>query len=105
MRRLPLEVNKSFCFQSRIQGGGGSISVWVAMTAKGVGPLVFYDGRMNSRSYINIIKPVLLPYIKNNFKDYDKYYFAQDNTPCHNSRFTINWFNKDKVNILKWPAT
>ena len=105
VRRFPSEANKPFCFQPRIQGGGGSISVWGAMTAKGVGPLVFYDGRINSRSYINIIKPVLLPYIKNNFKDYDKYYFVQDNASCHNSRFTMNWFNKHKVNILKWPAT
>ena len=55
VRRFPSEANKPFCFQPRIQ----EISVWGAMTAKGVGPLVFYDGRINSRSYINIIKPVL----------------------------------------------
>ena len=97
--------NKPFCFQPRIQGGGSSISAWGAMTAKGVDPLVFYDGRMYSRSYISIIKPVLLSYIKNNFKAYDKYCFVQDNPPCHNSRFTVNWFNKHTVNILKWPAT
>ena len=33
------------------------------MTAKGVGPLVFYDGRLNEQNYINLIEPELLPYI------------------------------------------
>jgi hypothetical protein len=44
------------------------------MTAKGVGPLVFYDGRMNGQTYINIIKSQLLPYIKQNFKENDTWY-------------------------------
>jgi len=75
------------------------------MTAKGVGPLVFYDGRMNGQTYINIIKSQLLPYIKQNFKENDTWYYVQDNTPCRKSAFTINWFKKIEINILDWPAT
>ena len=41
VRRLPSESDKPFCFRPRVQGDGGSVSVWRAMTAKGVGPLVF----------------------------------------------------------------
>ena len=35
----------------------------LAMTAKGVGPLVFYDGRLNGQNYINLIELELLPCI------------------------------------------
>lgn len=63
VRRLSSEANEPFNFKPRIQGGGGSISVWGVMTYKGVGPLIFYDGRLNGQNYINIIKPQLLPYI------------------------------------------
>ena len=37
------------------------------LIAKAVGPLVFYDGRMNGRNYIDVIKHELVPYIKKNF--------------------------------------
>ncbi|CAF4303594.1 unnamed protein product, partial [Rotaria socialis] len=49
-------------FQPRIQGGGGSVSVWEIMAAEGVGPLVFYDGHMNGQHYISVIESLLLPY-------------------------------------------
>ena len=104
VRRLPLESDAPFNFKPRVQGGGGSISVWGAMTAKGVGPLVFYDGRLNGQNYINLIEPELLPYIKKNFDRSDSYYFVQDNAPCHKSVFSMNWFNKNKINVLDWPA-
>ena len=38
------------------------------MTAKGVGPLVFYDERLDGSTYICIIKNYLLSYIKISFK-------------------------------------
>ena len=104
VRRLPSESDAPFNFKPRVQGGGGSISVWGAMTAKGVGPLVFYDGRLNGQNYINLIEPELLPYIKKNFDRSDSYYFVQDNAPYHKSVFSMNWFNKNKINVLDWPA-
>ncbi|CAF4484534.1 unnamed protein product, partial [Rotaria magnacalcarata] len=64
VRRLPSESDKPFNFQPRVQGGGGSISVWGIMTAKGAGPLVFYDGRMNGPTCISVIEPVLLSFIE-----------------------------------------
>ncbi|CAF1663541.1 unnamed protein product [Rotaria magnacalcarata] len=86
VRRLSSESDKPFNFQPRIQGGGGSISVRGIMTAKGGGPLVFYDGRMNGPTYISIIELV------------------QDNAPCHKSAFSMKWLKKNKINLLDWPA-
>ena len=64
VRRLPLEADAPFHFQVRVQGADRSFSVWEVMTAKGVGPLlVFYDGRLDGSTYINMIKNHLLLYI------------------------------------------
>ncbi|CAF1547916.1 unnamed protein product [Adineta ricciae] len=53
VRRLPSESNKPFCFRPRVHGVGGSLSVWDAITAKVVGPLVFYDSRLNQWSAVS----------------------------------------------------
>ena len=41
VRRLRSEADKPFSFRTRIQGGGGSVSVWGAITVEGVGSLAF----------------------------------------------------------------
>ena len=30
--------------------------------------------------------------------------FQQDNTPCHSSKDTIDWLNKNNIKVLKWPS-
>ena len=104
VRRLPSESDRPFNFQSRIQGGGGSVSVWGVMTAKGLGPLVFYDGRMNGENYISLMKSNLLPYVKKNFGPNDSWWYVQDNAPCHRSDLTMKWMKKHKINVMDCPA-
>lgn len=64
------------------------------MTAKGLGSLVFYDGRMNGENYISVIEPNLLPYVKKNFGRNDTWWYVQENTPCHRSDFTMKWIGR-----------
>ena len=52
------------------------------MTAEGVGPLVFYDERLDGLTYIDVIKNQK---IKRSFKQNDRWYYVQDNAPCHKS--------------------
>ena len=75
-RRIPFSTDESkeqsqnhcgFNFQTRMQGGGGSVSMWGCFTTSGPGPLVFYDGRLNASRYINVISNTLLPFIAANF--------------------------------------
>ena len=42
--------------------------------------------------------------LKKNFNRSDSYYYVQDNAPCHKSGFSMNSFNKNKINVLDWPA-
>jgi hypothetical protein len=55
---------------------------------------------MNGQNYINVIEPELVPYIKKNFNQSNSWYYVQDNAPS----FSMNWFKKNKINILDWPA-
>lgn len=105
VRRLPSEADKPFNFEPPVQGGGGSVSVWGVMTAKGVGPLAFYDGRMNGENYIDVIKPHLSTFIKKTFGSFSSCYYVQDNAPCHKSKFSMNWLKRNKINVFDWPAT
>lgn len=53
VRRTAEECDKPFSFQTRQQGGGGTVSVWGCISAAGVGPLVPYEGRLQH----DILKP------------------------------------------------
>ena len=76
------EKDQPFCFQPRIQGGGGSVSVWGYFTAHGTGLLLFYEGRLNARSYIDLISEELPSYFDNIFgSELIQAYFQQDNAP------------------------
>ena len=75
------------------------------MTAKGVGPLVFYDGRMNGRNYSDGIKHELEPYVKKDFNGSDPWHYVQDSASYHKSEFSMNWFNENKINVSDWPAS
>ena len=69
VRRLPSEADRPFSFQPRMQCGGGSVSVFGCMTAEGVGPLVFYDGRMDGENYVKILETELVPYVRKTFEN------------------------------------
>lgn len=49
-----MAADKPFSFLPRLQNGGGGVSVWGCMTSAGVGPLVFYEGRV---IYEHILDP------------------------------------------------
>lgn len=106
VRRTSDEKNCPFNFQSRLQGGGGQVSVWGCFTAAGPGPILFYDGRLNSASYVTILSAALPQFIEDQFGDQDAdYYFMQDNAPCHKAKATMEWFERQRIRVLPWPPT
>ena len=73
-----------------VKHGGGSVMVWGAMAAAGVGNLVFIDGIMNRFEYLKILQDNLLPSVRklglgNNFV------FQQDNDPKHTAKIVKEW--------------
>lgn len=84
--------------------GGGSLMVWGCMTPQGVGYMCKIDGRMDAELYTSILQDDFLATVQFYGLDKEELIFQQDNDPKHTSLKAANWFKKNKVNVLKWPA-
>ncbi|KAJ8891311.1 hypothetical protein PR048_010827 [Dryococelus australis] len=68
------------------------------MSAEGTGILRFIDDAMDSQSYIEIMQENMLPSTQELHGGY--YVFQQDNTPCHTSAATKEWFGGKGITVL-----
>lgn len=75
------------------------------MTSVGVGDLVFYEGRVNSQTYIQLIGDSLTRFIKLTFNVNDKFLFMQDNAPPHTSNHATSFFKKNSIPVMKWAES
>ncbi|CAM4941103.1 unnamed protein product [Rotaria socialis] len=106
VRRLKSENNEPFNFVPRVQGGGGTVSVWGCMSGGARGPLMIYTGRLNGPAYIKTIQDALPMFIENTFDTVnDNWIYMQDNAPPHTSKYSMKWFKDNNINVLKWPAS
>jgi transposase len=106
VRRLKHECNEPFNFVPRVQGGGGSVSVWGCIAGGARGPLVMYSGNVNGAAYIKIIEEPLPMFIENAFdSSNNEWAFMHDNAPPHRSAYTMKWLKDHNINVFKWPAT
>lgn len=64
--------------------GGGSVMVWGAFSAKGMGPLHRIEGIMNRKVYVDILENVMLPYARRCLGR--GFIFQQDNDPKHRAK-------------------
>ena len=104
VRRLQTESDAPFNFVPRVQGGGGSVSVWGCMAGGARGPLVTYSGRVNGPAYVKIIEDALPLFIDNAFDATNPdCVFMHDNAPPHRSNYTARWFETHGIKVMKWP--
>ena len=74
--------------------------VWGAIKYGTKIPLVRVSGHENVEYYIQTLRAGLLPFF-NSSTDF----FQQDNAPIHNARITLEFFEENKIVLLKWPAS
>ena len=89
--------NEESFFKSR-QFGGGSVMVWAAFSSTTKSKIVFLEGRQNSKNYIDTLKENIKPLLK------DGNIFQQDNAPIHVSNETKNFFLRENIAVMDWPA-
>ena len=75
------------------------------MTCDGLGPLVVYDGRLNSIKYIDILE-TNLPTTFQKFPSHQvqQILYQQDNAGPHVSAMTQEYFKRKGLKQLSWPA-
>ena len=76
------------------------------MTSASVGPLIFYDGRVNVRSYVQLIGDALPAFINGRFgTSPGGFWYMQDNARPHVSGFAKKFFERNKIPLLEWQPT
>ncbi|CAF4907448.1 unnamed protein product [Rotaria socialis] len=105
VRRLRSEVDQSFNFVPKVQGGGGSIRSGGCMAGGARGPLVIYSGKVDERAYVKILEEALPSFIENAFDSSNKNWMSMhDNALPHQSKYTMKWFQDKCIKAMKWPA-
>lgn len=87
---------------STVKHGGGGVMVWGCMSSAGVGNLIFVDGIMDKRVYLNILKENL----KNSAIKLgvgNDFYFQQDNDPKHTANDVKMWIIYNVPHTLDTP--
>ena len=106
IKRKPNEPDLPFSFIPRLQRGSGSISLWECVTSTGVDSLIFYDGRVNTRSYVQLIGDTLPAFINSRFgTSPGDFWYMQDNVRPHVSGFAEKVFERNKVLLVEWSST
>jgi hypothetical protein len=87
---------------STVKHGGGSVMVWGCFSAAGVGNLVFIDGIMDHKVYINILKENLATSAARLGIE-NKFHFYQDNDPKHKATNTRLWLLYNCPKVMETP--
>lgn len=93
------------CVVPTVKYGGGSIMIWGCMVSAGIGTPFICSGRMNPETYTTMLEQTLKSSMAKVFGgEKEQMIFQQDNAPCHTARKSIAWFQKNRINLLEWPA-
>jgi len=102
--RFPNSPLQDWHIRSVVKFGGGSVMVWGCITSRGVGKLVFVEGRMDANQFIDVLVSgygATLEMHKFNLNDV---ILQQDNDPKHNAKLTKEWLSEAEINVLPWPS-
>jgi transposase len=83
--------------------GGGGVMAWGCISYNGVGKLVVIEGNLDSIKYRRLLSENLHDSAEIMNLDND-FIFQQDNAGCHVSKYTMEFFNENGINLLEWPA-
>lgn len=77
---------------------------WGWMSSMGPGELIEFGGRMNSATYKEILKDVMLPTVRNVYPE-GQIYFIQDNCSVHKSNMVREWLaQQNDITVIEWPS-
>ena len=81
--------------------GRVTIAVWGNFTSDGPQHLVRVSGRLTAKQYN---QRILSRYVRPYFLDHPEHWFQQDNSPIHTAIICRNYLQRQKINVLPWPA-
>ena len=87
-----------------LQGGGGKMMLWGCITFFGVGDAGWLHERITADVYLDAVRD----YIRKS-RDYWRmdpktFIFQQDNARVHTAHTVMEFFKKNNITVLPWPA-
>ena len=102
------ESLKSHHVKMTVKHGGGSITLWSAITYAGVGWMCKINGNMDKELYKEILEDELertIEYGSNKLGlERHQGIFQHDNDPKHTSKIVKEYLQKQSYTVLQWPA-
>ena len=89
--------------KKKVKYGGGKVTVWGMITARGVGQLVRIEGNLTKELYRDILEDDVLGTYHDLHMDHRSFYFQQDHDPKHTAKIVKAWFQENGVDVLDWP--
>lgn len=84
------------------QFGGGGIMVYGAIASDGFFKLIKIEGTINSDTYLQLLKDTMLPIFRKRYGH--NFIYQQDNARPHISKKMQEFFRKENIKVLSWPA-
>lgn len=91
-------------FQTR-KNGGGSLMIWGAISAYGLSPIAFLNGKQDSAKYCESVQLTLLPWAAEVFGEQRVWRLQQNNATIHTSNYTRQWMTEKGIRVLPRPAS
>lgn len=95
------EVNTLPCRTS----GRITLGYWGWMSSMGPGELVEVGGRMTGLKYLELLRDVMLPSVRNVYPEPHHIYFVHDNCAVHRAQVVRDWLRtQSNITIIDWPS-
>ena len=76
--------------------------VWACFSSNGVGNIVFINEKMDSLVYVRILRENMNDSARK--MGLSEFVFQQDNDPKHTSKISKEFFQRNGIKLLEWPA-
>ena len=93
---LPKFVNQKPKFPVKVM-------FWGCFAWGKVGSIKVMTESMNTERYIGVLKSKMVSSAKRIFGN-EPFTYQDDSAPCHRSKKTMQWHEKNGTNLLKWPG-
>ena len=83
--------------------GRFSVDLWGWISVYVLGACWRLEGRFNTEHYMSVLEDIMLPSVGQIYPN-NSFAFQQDNCPVHTANAVREWFHRNNIEVLPWPA-
>ncbi|GBM19795.1 hypothetical protein AVEN_208664-1 [Araneus ventricosus] len=102
--RTPSQAYSTDCLLPRVKHGGGSVTVWAAISWFFVGPTFTSQSHIKAKDYVTILADQVHPMVQTLFPN-GVGVFQDDKAPVHTAHIVQDWFSEHEDELSNLLAT